>query len=255
MVPRSRKTQSTLHQIVLDKTVIPFTLVQSSSRRSLSISINPKAQVKVQAPLFLSQKEILTYVHNKSDWIVQKYSNIRQRRDLIEARSFKDGNEFLFLGKKYPLKVVGSYSSRSEIIFSEESGWQVRLPVGKEFDHEKVIKAKFVEWYAHQAREFMASRVFHFGRIMGRQPDEVAVRTQKRVWGNCDYSNKRIHFNWQILQAPKEVVDYVVVHEIAHLFEPNHSPRFWRKVAEHMPNYKHHQQWLKNNAVDLTLPL
>lgn len=255
MVPRSRKTQSTLHQLVIDKTIIPFSLIQSSSRRSLSISINPKAQVKIQAPLFLSQNEILNFVQKKSDWIYQKYSKIRERRDLIEARSFKDGNTFLFLGKKYPLHVVGGYSSRSEILFTEEMGWQVRLPVGKEIDHEKAIKAKFVEWYAHQAREFMASRVFHYGRIMGRQPEEVAVRTQKRVWGNCDYRNKRIHFNWQILQAPKEVVDYVVVHEIAHLFEPNHSARFWKKVAEHMPDFKQHQLWLKTNAVDLSLPL
>jgi hypothetical protein len=89
---------------------------------------------------------------------------------------------------------------------------------------------------------------------MGVEPKKIAVRTQKRLWGCCDYHTQTIHLNWQIILSPIRVIDYVVVHELCHLTVPNHSKRFWKKVEKIIPDFKRHKQWLAVNHIDMVLP-
>ena len=110
-----------------------------------------------------------------------------------------------------------------------------------------------IQWYRRQAEEILGSRLFHYARLIGVEPKKIAVRTQKRLWGNCDYRTRTIHLNWQIVLAPLEVMDYVVVHELCHLIVPNHSKRFWQRVEKTMPDFKKHKQWLKDHAVDMVV--
>ena len=83
---------------------------------------------------------------------------------------------------------------------------------------------------------------------------EVNVRTQRRIWGSCHPRTKKIFLNWQIIMAPIEVIDYVIVHELCHLLVANHSKRFWSKVARFKPDYKEQIRWLRSNAFDMVLP-
>ena len=117
-----------------------------------------------------------------------------------------------------------------------------------------MIKEKLIKWYRAQAEEIFGGRVFYFSRIMGLEPQKIAVKTQKRIWGSCGYHDKAISLNWQLVFAPMDVIDYVVVHELAHLDTPNHSRKFWKSVANILPDYKMRQNWLKNNRLSMKLP-
>ena len=135
------------------------------------------------------------------------------------------------------------------------SQWLIRLPeVESGEPHRTHIRPKMIQWYQQQAKEIIGGRVWHYARIMNVQPQTIAIRNQRRIWGSCDYRKKSIRLNWQIVMTPLSVIDYVVVHELCHLAVPNHSPRFWRKVAQVIPDYLHRQKWLKDNAWELILP-
>ena len=95
-------------------------------------------------------------------------------------------------------------------------------------------------------------RVAHFAPLVGRQPGRITIREQKTRWGSCS-GKGNLNFNWKLIMAPPQVLDYVVIHELCHLYEFNHSPRFWALVAAQMPDYEIWKKWLKNHRDDLYL--
>lgn len=178
----------------------------------------------------------------------------RKNYAIVEQKKFDQGGEFLFLGHYYPLEVVPGTGKRVQIGFSGQQ-WYVYVPQALEgIDREARIREKLYQWYRQQAEEIIGGRIFHFSRIIGVRPEKIAIRSQKRMWGCCDYTRKVIHINWQIILSPMLVVDYVVIHELCHLIHPNHSRLFWREVERYMPDYVHYKNWLKENHTAMMLP-
>ncbi|MFW5929370.1 MAG: M48 family metallopeptidase, partial [Halobacteriota archaeon] len=106
------------------------------------------------------------------------------------------------------------------------------------------------EFYRREARGFFEKAVGRYSDEMNVEYEGIAVRNQRTRWGSCS-PKKNLSFNWRLVMAPEGVLEYVVVHELAHLKEKNHTDRFWRVVEEHMPEYKQHANWLKENSVEL----
>lgn len=101
--------------------------------------------------------------------------------------------------------------------------------------------------YIDKARKMFHIRVGYYAEIMGTSVGRIAVREQKTRWGSCS-SQGNLNFNWKLILMPQEILDYVVVHELAHRFEMNHSPKFWAIVERIMPDYKVRRKWLKENG-------
>ena len=99
----------------------------------------------------------------------------------------------------------------------------------------------------YTAKETITKRVSYFARLMGVSYRNITIREQKTRWGSCS-SEKNLNFNWKLILAPPEVLDYVVVHELCHLKEMNHSKAFWDEVGKVMPEYETHKLWLKENG-------
>lgn len=106
--------------------------------------------------------------------------------------------------------------------------------------------------YRNAAKEYFPKRVYHFAHILGVSYGNISIRDQKTRWGSCS-SKGNLSFNWRLILAPPNVLDYVVVHELCHRIEMNHSPRFWALVESVMPDYKQYRKWLKENGTKLTL--
>jgi predicted metal-dependent hydrolase len=234
---------------------IPFTLARSSGRRTLMVSINESAEVNVSSPFALSDREIYRFMNEKPSWIIAKIEDAKRHRDIIKEKEFNDGHEFLFLGEKYNIRVHEADIKRGRIDFDPLAGWAVVIPQGlSSEDRQAQVKQKMVQWYRAQAKEVLGGRIFHYSRLMGVQPRKIDVRTQKRLWGCCDYRTQTIHLNWQIILSPLKVIDYVVVHELCHLMVPSHSKRFWNKVKKVIPDFVVYRRWLKINHLDMVLP-
>ena len=103
------------------------------------------------------------------------------------------------------------------------------------------------KYYRNLAREVLGARTGYYARKMGVTYGRISIREQKTRWGSCS-SEKNLNFNWKLILAPPEVLDYVVVHELCHLKEMNHSKAFWEEVGKVMPEYETHKLWLKENG-------
>ena len=234
---------------------IPFVLARSSGRRTLTISVDEHAQVSVSSPFTMREKDIYGFIHEKARWILSKVREAEKNKDILSQREFAHGHAFLFLGKKYKVNVAKSDVKRSRITFDVLKGWSIFVPQGlSTAESQTQVKRKMLQWYKAQAKEILGGRIFHYSRLMGVEPKKIAIRTQKRLWGCCDFNTQTIHLNWQIILSPIKVVDYVVVHELCHLIIPSHSKRFWKKVEKFMPDFQRYRQWLKINHLDMVLP-
>jgi len=250
-VPSFEKSNRTLSFLGTD---IPYTLTRSAERRSLVVKIEETGQVRVLAPARLAEAVIFRFLKQKAHWIRRKTIEVKDRQQYLSQRVFAAGQEFLFLGQKFRIEIEETAASRAKVTF-DGNRWTVRLPETVSAEGQQHhIRSQMIRWYREQAKEILGGRVWHYGRIMAVQPQTIAIRTQRRIWGSCDYRQKSVRLNWQIVMAPLAVIDYVVVHELCHLTVPNHSRRFWQKVAQVMPDYQKRQKWLKDNALDLVLP-
>ena len=121
----------------------------------------------------------------------------------------------------------------------------------KEYREQKPLSADLSESkrnvYIRKAKETITKRVSYFARLMGISYRNITIREQKTRWGSCS-SEKNLNFNWKLILAPPEVLDYVVVHELCHLKEMNHSKAFWDEVGKVMPEYETYKLWLKENG-------
>jgi len=231
-----------------------YNLMRSSRRRSIAISVNETGDVSVYAPKFVSEKAIRGFIDEKSQWIVEKVGEAKKKQEIIHRRKYVDGHKFLFLGEKRELKIFEEDRKKASIDF-DQTRWAISLPLGlSPEEKEEISRKKLIGWYKTQAKEILGGRVFHYSRIIGIEPLDIVVKTQKNLWGSCHYDKKKINLNWQIILAPIEVIDYVIVHELCHIQVPNHSKRYWKKVEKIIPQYRKYRKWLRDNTVDMRLP-
>jgi len=234
--------------------LLSFLLVRSNARRTLSITIDEYAQVQVAVPYLCGEAEIYSFIAEKTKWIFKKIEEAKQHLSIVKSKRFSTGHKFLFLGKSFRLSVNSKKIKRSRIDF-DGSQWRIDLPEDLEKSkREQAVKTKLMQWYRRQAEEILGGRIFHYSKIMDLKLEKIAIRSFKRLWGNCDYSSKSIQLNWQIILSPIRVIDYVVVHELCHLVHPNHSKRFWKKVEKYMPDYREAKRWLNDHAINMSLP-
>ncbi len=234
--------------------VIQYDVFRSPRRRTMELSLYEGDRLRAVVPNYVSDDQIKEFILARAGWIEKRLREAQVRKQFIDSRKYETGHEFLFLGRHYPFFVQQKQIKRSRMVF-DDSGWMVDLPPRVEGECAAVmIKKQLVAWYRSQALEVFGGRVFHFSRQMGIDPLKVMIRGQKQVWGTCSYTDRLISLNWKLIMAPLDVVDYVVVHELAHLQHPNHSKKFWTLVGSILPEYQIAEDWLKHHRLEMALP-
>ena len=212
-----------------------------SKRKTVALIITPEAKLVVRAPLRTSAAYIDRLVAEKNAWIRRKITEIRER-PVAGKKRFVEGEEFLFLGKKYPLKITGNPLPGIEL----SGNLCVSGKTGQE------IHALLTGWYKMQAGKIIGDRCLTYAKIVGRTPASVRISPATRRWGSCS-SRGTLCFSWRLILAPPEIIDYVIVHELIHLIHHNHSKRFWDTVGSVMPDYRERKNWLKIHERMLTI--
>ena len=223
-------------------TSITIARITHSARRTVSLIVQPDGQLEVRAPLGYSDAKIRELVNTKRGWIEKKQAQAQKNNQHISRHSFRAGETFLFLGVVYPLAIVQKQSSALSF---KRGFWLAESALPR-------AEAVFEAWYRAQARRVISERVSHFAQLHGFNYNAIRISGAKTRWGSCS-SKGNLSFTWRLVMAPVDVIDYVVLHELAHLREPNHSPKFWKLVATMMPNYTVYRRWLKQNGAQLTL--
>jgi hypothetical protein len=226
--------QSTL-TITIAMDEIPVEKIIRSRRRTIALVITPEAQLIVRAPLKATAAMIEELIREKRSWILKKIWEIKQRPAAM-AHAYNEGETFLYLGRAYPLHIVESGNTAIERTD--------RLCVCRTVLPD--IKHRLKCWYMQEARREIQARCMWFSMTTGYIPQSIRITDACQRWGSCTHKGG-LNFSWRLIQAPLEIVDYVIVHELVHLRQPDHSKKFWAKVKEIMPDYERRREWLREN--------
>ena len=174
-----------------------------------------------------------------------EYQVIRSARKTMTLEVRRDGNVIV----RAPLRTG---LPRIKRFVNQKQEWVLGcLERTKEYREQKPLSADLSESkrnvYIRKAKETITKRVSYFARLMGVSYRNITIREQKTRWGSCA-ANGKLNFNWLLILAPPEVLDYVVVHELCHRREMNHSQAFWKEVEKILPDYRERQKWLKDNG-------
>ena len=206
-----------------------------SRRRTIALIVTPEAELVVRAPLNVPAALIDDFVKKQQVWIRKKVAEMKGRPQAL-IHAYEEGEIFWFLGRSYPLRIVddaGAGVQRTD-----------RLCVSRTIKPD--IRSGIQRWYMAEAAKEIHSRCMWFSMMTGYSPASVRITDARQRWGSCTHKGG-LNFSWRLIQAPLEIVDYVIVHELVHLKQPDHSRKFWAKVDALMPDYKRRRRWLREN--------
>lgn len=220
------------------------------TQRKKTISIKIKAdKVSIIVPSDLSTAHIKVLLIKKTAWIQKKLKD-QSQIESIKAKKYISGELFCFLGNEYPLTIK---QAKSPSVALNNNDLTVALPNVLACDNTaQKIKEMLSIWYQNEASKILKEKVAYYAKLIAVQPTAIEIKTYKARWGSCTIHAK-VQFNWKLIMAPHRVIDYVVVHELCHIIEHNHSPAFWHQVEKFMPDYRESKQWLKLNGIYLEL--
>lgn len=213
-----------------------------SKRRTIALEIARDANLIVRAPYSTPLDFIEKVVFKKRFWIKEKQEIVRDRYQKIVPKEFVSGEGFLYLGNMYKLEFVDVLDM--SMVFN--NGFQISRK------NLYTAKAILIAWYKEQAYQKISERVDWHSSLSGLKYNKIKISGAQKRWGSCS-AKGNLNFSWRLIMAPLRVIDYVVVHELAHLEENNHSKRFWNKIKIMLPDYKQYKEWLKENRHLLVL--
>lgn len=212
-------------------------LKRSTRRRTIGIKVQ-RGAVQINAPAQAPLEEIQAFVQQKSLWIqrhLRRQIDEKANRDPIR---YQEGDTLFYMGESLRVRLIPAG-------YTEQIGEELRI-VDRQNAH--ALRAMEVAtWLTERAREYLPKRVEYWSRLMGLTPSSIKIRHYKSRWGSCDRRGG-LQFNWLVMMAPQAIIDYIVVHELAHLVHFNHSNRFWNLVAEFIPDYLQRRHWLRRQT-------
>jgi predicted metal-dependent hydrolase len=214
--------------IQLADKLISYTLKRSPRRRSIGLQINDHG-LTVSMPLRASEKWLHEVLQEKAQWVVAKLDSWQSKQAPIQK--WAEGETVLFRGESFTLRIVqGLFNAAPQLTASELIIHVV--DVGNQLS----INKKMLKWYKHEAMRVFEECILHFAPLMHVSPREVKLTSARTQWGSCTAQGV-VRLNWQLVTMPLHLIDYVVIHELAHLQEMNHSAAFWRVVESVCPDY------------------
>ncbi len=208
-----------------------------SRRRTLSLSVERDASVVVRAPEGTSAEKIRQAVEARKLWLFQKINHEQKYPPNRQRKEFVSGETIAYLGRNYRLEIT------ERPVTGVQFHW--RFIISRE--NQPQAAKLFRGWYIERAHERIPFRARYFAEAMGVRFNRVLISDLKVRWGSCT-PRANLNFNWRIMRAPANVIDYLVVHELAHLLEPNHTSRYWNIVAVQVPHFERAKEWLREHG-------
>lgn len=231
--------ESQLHQIDLLDNTIEYEVRHSTDATKSRIDVDIHG-VTVVLPES-AEVEPTQLLRDNAAWVVEKTRDYDKYREQAPERRFEEGESFPYLGE--PHEVVVEQRPSSSVVDGA-------LRLAEYHVEEASVKRALETLYRRNARQRFGRRADHFAAEMDVEYDRIEIRNQRTRWGSCS-TNGTLGLNWRLMMAPPEIIDYIIIHELAHLREANHSPEFWSLVAEYDPEYEAHAEWLQENSARL----
>lgn len=229
--------------ISLDGQTVWYTIKRSARAKQVRLEVSPETGLTVVVPRSC-KLDLPDLLQRNKRWILGKLARRRQAQ-LLSARTLKSGDTISYLGQDLELLIRQNHSNATNAKLERH-----RLVVSLGLAAEGRLGSILEQWYRGQAAKLIKERADELSARLGLGYNRLVIRGQKTRWGSCSHRGN-LSFNWRLIMAPQPVIDYVIIHELAHLKEMNHTERFWRLVAEQCPGWRAHKRWLKDHEAEL----
>lgn len=223
--------------IALGDRIVPYVL-RRSRRRSIGLQIDQRG-LRIGAPLRASLADVESLIRKHGDWVAQKLDEWRSRRR-PQTLTIGEGTRLPLLGQPLEIHLA---TGNSRFLWQDQT--QLTLFLRHEADAGRVLERALRE----KAADWFGLRLLEFSGRLGLTPPPLSLSSARTRWGSCSRISG-IRLNWRLIHFPPAIIDYVVAHELAHLKEMNHGPRFWNQVGELFPDYRWARNELKRLAAE-----
>lgn len=217
-----------------------YQLRKSQRARNISISIKANGQVILTCPHFCPTKKAEEFLLLKEGWIKKKIAFLKSKKSAI---NYQQVNIF---GKKYQITLLNDHSQNYGIKIINEIV-QINQLNTQNINHPPAKMPVLIRFLKNTAEKYLIPRTHQLAKKMKISFQKISLRSQETRWGSCS-SLGNLNFNWRLIHYHPEIIDYVIIHELAHRRQMNHSARFWQLVAQYDPSYQQHRGFLKRNG-------
>lgn len=216
-----------------------FALQRSARRKTMEITVEREGGLVIKAPPDVSESKLRKFVEEKRLWVYTKLAKKDRHSRATPRKEFVDGEGFLYLGRSYRLKLVDEQDVPLKLASGRFLLRRSDLPEARQH---------FIRWYSERAKPLLASRVEDYRSRMQVSPAGVKMQDLGFRWGSCGKGDW-LYFHWKTILLPAHIAEYLVVHEMAHLHEPHHTPGFWLRVERVIPDYERRMAWLAEHGM------
>jgi predicted metal-dependent hydrolase len=232
------------HRLSIGGRSVAYTLRRSDRAKHARLEIGPRGGLTVIVPATYDSDHLRQLLLQKRRWITAKLDQYGETESEARQSPVKAGDTVPFLGNALRIQ-TRPWSGESGLVSVDGQNLVVSVAACS-----RDLRPALEKWYRAQARDRIEPMVDGFCARMGVSHNRVTLKSHRSLWGSC--SRKRnLNFNWRLVMTPLPVIEYVVIHELAHLKEMNHSPRFWRLVERHCPKWRDHRKWLREHSQQL----
>ena len=200
----------------------------------MSLAVQSDGTVVVRAPTKIDDEQITKFVAQKQMWIVSKLSKIKNNQD--KFGDVMNYQQYLLYGNKYRLAMA-------DVKKVEVHNPSQTILIPNRIEQDRALQAVY-QFYKKKAKDVLSKRLAYLQSIMRIEPKAVSFSNSKGRWGACN-SHGKILLNWRIIMLPPNCIDYVIIHELCHLIEMNHSSRFWNLLQTFLPNFSESREQLR----------
>ena len=218
----------------------------TNRKRTISLQLKDN-KIIIKAPRTVSRINLDEVIQKKQKWIKQRaILNFEEQK--LRNRKFIDNETFYFRGNEYRLSLI--LGGKDEVKIAD--GLLLVTFKDDRSIGSKNVKSLIEDWYVRESAKILNTRTYEFAKKMKVRPTGITVKNYVSKWGSCTAKNK-ISYNWRIIMAPDCIVDYLVIHELCHIIEHNHSKNFWDYVGTYCEDFQKKRKWLRENGHKLVL--
>jgi len=229
-------------KIRFGNSTIQYSIVKSKRRKTSQIVVD-KDNVIVRTPTTKTFPEIRKIMKAKAKWIFRKQLEFKKIKPAISKITYSNGSKLPYLGRHHSLKIITNQNSNSAKLNKRH----FVITLSQKKSSKKLVKHLYENWLMRQSEKMFPGKVKRFSRKLGANPSKLVIKNLKNRWGSTTKSGV-INLNLNLLKAPEDVIDYVILHELCHLKIKVHNHHFWEYVRKYIPNYEEKKLWLDQHG-------
>lgn len=241
-----------MHVIKFGSQIINYELIRSNNRKSISLSVD-ESGVRVIAPTNAEFNKIEKIVYRKAPWIRKQQLYFNDMHQVTLRKNFVAGEKLPYLGRNYRLKVNQDSTIVHSVLKFQQGTFQAIVPYNLDTQqYRDALQPLYAKWIQAKGLAFAKERYKRFTDKFEFAPRDILISKSEKNWGSCTPEGK-VYLNWRVFLAPTSIIDYVLVHELAHLKHMDHSQEYWQTVKMLLPNYEERKEWLRLHGKSLDI--